>query len=247
MNRKNENYQEEADKMMEGFYRYAGYYLAEDMAQSLDLMAKEAAETPYPPALDEWFDDYISGLKTMEKQQKRRRYITRIGRRAAMVLLAVGCGMAVLVFSVDAFRVNMFNLVTEITERYTSVDFVAQEASEQVMIPEEWQQVYLPAFVPEGYQVADTMSVGDMRILFYRNEFGDEIQFSQSPTGGSFQLDTEDAATQQVFIGQKEGLLVEKEGLRTLLWYDHVHTFYLIGNIDEETIIQMAESIQLEQ
>lgn len=247
MNKKIETPQEEVDHMMEGFYRYAGYYLAENMAENLDAMVMETAETPYPPALDQWFEDYVRELKIREKQQERRRHITRIGRSAAVVLLAVGCGMAVLVLSVDAFRVNMFNLVTEITERYTSVDFVAQEASEQVMIPEEWQQVYLPVFVPEGYQVADTMSVGDMRILFYRNEFGDEIQFSQSPTGGSFQLDTEDATTQQVFIGQKEGLLVEKEGLRTLLWYDHVHTFYLIGNIDEETIIQMAENIQLEQ
>ncbi|WP_283410238.1 hypothetical protein [Anoxynatronum buryatiense] len=40
---------------------------------------------------------------------------------------------------------------------------------------------------------------------------------------------------------------VEKEGLRTLFWHDDLHTFYLIGKVDEETIVRMAESLKLKK
>ena len=40
-------------------------------------------------------------------------------------------------------------------------------------------------------------------------------------------------------------MIIEKNNVLTLLWFDNINTYYLIGKINKIEIIKMAESVQL--
>lgn len=46
-------------------------------------------------------------------------------------------------------------------------------------------------------------------------------------------------------INGAKGILVDKDGVVTLLWNNSDYTFYLTGKADKEEIVKMAESIKL--
>ncbi|PKM57967.1 MAG: hypothetical protein CVU98_03300 [Firmicutes bacterium HGW-Firmicutes-3] len=236
---------DEHEQMMESFYRYIGYQHIKNVGKEFDEISELAKDIEYPKELDSWFNDYLEKSKKAEMRNKRIIFIKRLAKRVAMVTLVLGIGLTVMTFSVDAFRIKFLNLVTDVTQRYTGFQVVEIEDHEAINIPADWNNYYLLDYVTNGYSFDRIQEFGENKIVFYQNSQGDEIQFSQFPNNNSFQVDTENAVTTEIIINGNKGTLVEKNGLLTLIWYNANHAFYLMGNIDKEEIIKMAESFNV--
>ncbi|HZK70886.1 MAG TPA: DUF4367 domain-containing protein [Clostridia bacterium] len=245
MNHKNEN--NEQEKMMESFYRYVGYQHIENVAKELDEISELAKDINYPKELDDWFYDYLRKSKQAENKQKRRKFVKLMSSRAAMIALILGIGLIVMTFSVEAFRIKFFNLVTDVTQRYTSFQVEEINDKEEILIPTDWSNYYLPEYIADGFSINRIQEFGENKIIYYQNNQGDEIQFSQSPNNNNFQIDTESAVTTELMIKNSKGILIDKNGLLTLFWYNTDHAFYLMGNINKEEMIKMAESTKLKK
>lgn len=242
---KNKEENNEQEQMMESFYRYVGYQHIENVAKEFDEISEFAKDIEYPKELDNWFYDYLEKSKNAEMRKKRIALMKRMVSRAAMVAIVLGIGLTVMTFSVEAFRIKILNLVTDVTQRYTSFQVEEIKDKEEDSIPTNWSNYYLPEYIADGYSFKQVQEFGENKIIFYQNSQRDEIQFSQSPNYSHYQVDTENAETTEIMINGSKGILVDKNGGITLFWYDTEHAFYLMGNIDKEEMIKMAESTKM--
>jgi hypothetical protein len=151
-------------------------------------------------------------------------------------------GIFLTTMSVEAFRIKLFNIVTEITEKYTKVSIVETESGLDLQI--DWEAYYTPEYIPEGYAYSNSENFGDIKIIFFSDKTDKEIQFSQTPVNPEYQIDTEKAIIADVTVNGEKGILVEKEGLRTLIWTTGERTFHIIGEIEKDEIIKMAKSLK---
>ena len=244
---KNKEENNEQEQMMDSFYRYVGYQHIENVAKEFDEISKLAKDIEYPKELDDWFYDYLEKSKKAEKRKKRAASMKRMSSRAAMVVIVLGIGLTVLSFSVEAFRIKFLNLVTDVTQRYTSFQIEEIKNQEEDSIPTNWSNYYLPEYIVDGYSLNRVQEFGENKIMFYQNNQGEEIQFSQSPNNNNFQVDTENAEITEIMINDRKGILVDKNGFLTLFWYNSDYAFYLMGNIDKDEIVKMAESTKIKK
>lgn len=245
MENKEEN--NEQEQMMDSFYRYVGYQHIENVAKEFDEISELAKDIEYPKELDEWFNDYLEKSKKSEMGRKRAALMKRVASRAAMVVIVLGIGLTVMTFIVEAFRIKFLNLITDVTQKYTSFQIEEIKNKEENSIPTNWNNYYLPEYIADGYSLDRVQEFGENKIMFYQNSQGEEIQFSQSPNNNNFQVDTENAETTEIMINDRKGILVDKNGLITLFWYNTDVAFYLSGNIDKEEMIKMAESTKMKK
>jgi|LSQX01.2.fsa_nt_gb hypothetical protein len=234
----------EQEKMMESFYRYISYRHSENVAKEFDEIRELAKDVEYPKELDDWFNDYLKKSKKAEMKRKRIDTMKRIASRVAIVAICLGFGLAVITASVDAFRIRFLNFLTDVTQRYTSLQVEEIKGKEDIFTI-NWSNYFLPEYVIGGYSINRIQEFGNNKMIFYQNSRGDEIQFSQSPNSNNYQIDTENADTTEIIINDTKGILVDKNGLITLLWYNTDNTFFLIGKTDKEEIVRMAESVKL--
>jgi hypothetical protein len=228
---------ENENKIMESFYHYIGENHINHVAEEFDRISADASETSI---LDAWFDDYFHLLKSQEKRRKLRSRYQLLSKRVAIFIALALVGIFVTTMSVEAFRIKLFNIVTEGTDKYTKVSIVETENGIESQV--DWDSYYAPEYIPEGYTYSNSENFGDIKIIFYSDASGKEIQFSQTPVNPEYQIDTEDAVVTEVIVNGGKGILVEKEGLLTLIWTIDNKTFNIIGEIERDEIMKMAES-----
>lgn len=233
---------ENENKVMESFYHYIGENHINHVAKELDRLSADASEIIYPSTLDLWLDDYVDQLKIQEKRRKFSSRIQLLSKRVAIFIAIALVGIFVTTMSVEAFRIKLFNIVTEVTDKYTKVSIVETESGIESQL--DWDAYYAPEYIPEGHNYSNSENFGEIKIIFYSNVAGKEIQFSQTPVNPEYQIDTEDAIVTEIILNAEKGFLVEKEGLLTLIWTTDDKTFHIIGEIERDEIIKMAKSLK---
>lgn len=237
------NYEDE--KVLEGFYYYVAKHHAENTAKIMDDITKKAKDTLYPTELDSWFNEYVDDLRRGEKNRKFGKILSKVIKRVAIYALILISGIVLMTMSVEAFRIKFFNMITEVTEKYTTISIKENNKSqaEEHIIP--WKSYFYPEYIPNGYKALNSQKFGDVKIIYFTNDMGDSIEFSQSPVNPSFQVDTENAKTEEINVTNVKGLLVEKDGSLSLIWVTDSNTFYIMGKLGKDDIKSMAESIKL--
>lgn len=233
---------ENENKVMESFYHYIGENHINHIAEEFDRISAEASELSCPSKIDAWFDDYSRQLKKLDKKRKFSSRIQRLSKRVAIFFAIALVGIFVTTMSVEAFRIKFFNVITEVTEKYTKVTIIEIENGPESQI--DWDSYYAPEYIPEGYNYSSNENFGEIKIIYYTDALSKEIQFSLTPVNPEYQIDTEDAVVTDVTVNGEIGILVEKEGLRTLIWTASERTFHIIGEIERSEIIKMAESLK---
>ncbi|GAU75871.1 outer membrane lipoprotein-sorting protein [Fusibacter sp. 3D3] len=147
--------------------------------------------------------------------------------------------------SVEAFRVKIFNMVTDVTEKYTAIRFKENDTSDALSRIEQWHSYYYPDYIPEGYALVEAKGSGALKIMYFSNGSNDRIEFSQASIDANLQVDTEDASIEDIEINGMAGIFVEKEDLSILLWATDTDAFYILGTLDKETFLNIAENLEL--
>lgn len=185
------------------------------------------------------FQRKMKALVDYERRGTFGRAAVRFGRAAAAVLLIVFLLNTVLVVGVAAYREKFFEMIQTVTEKYTAftVD-VDDDAPVTELIPIQ------PPYIPEGFELVEQFNDAINYDLVYQDLEGREIYYSQSVvTTSAVHIDTEDAAVQQILIGDCMVYVVVEDGTTQLHWFDGDYRFLVIGNADYESILAVAEGI----
>ena len=221
-----------------------------------ELLQREAADILLDDIADEFrqykYDDSAydrpqldKTLRAMETQHRKKRKweyrlkaAKRFGVRAAVIFLVVFSAMSVLFLTVEAFRVKLLNLFARQETAY--MDFGAMPDADSLRGA---GFVLIPTQIPEGYRVAGVDSSDTIRRIQYTNADGDSLFFEQHDSGQMFSLDTEQYR-EEVQINGAAGYLIQLDGFTSIIWEQEGCFCVITGQMDRDTAIRMAESVQ---
>lgn len=234
---------DEDDKLFAGLYYHLGKHRVDNISQHLENVSAKVEDLPYPEELNHWFNGFLKEQEKEEKAIQNKKKFQFFAKNVAIFMLLFTSGLALTTFSVEAFRTKVFNMVSEITEKYSKIEFVETEspANGSVVVP--WDFYFYPEYLPKGFALESTQQLGDVKLIYFADSTGKNIEFSQSPSISSFQVDTENAQTKKITLHDGEGLIIYKDGMTTMVWTRSENTLYLIGTLSEEAFIQIAESV----
>lgn len=183
-------------------------------------------------------------MKALIKYERRTPFMNVVIHRfkIAMVTLLIFISLALgTIISVEAYRLKFFELLREVWHDFTSIHINVDEIeSIGTLIPEE------PTYIPEGYSILESQRDEYTQTIIYTDSNGIEINYNQHVISQSVYLfDTENAETETKAINGQTINIISNKNTIQVYWFDDVHFFAIVGIIDKNEIIKMAESIIL--
>lgn len=240
------------EKMLEAMLEYAGACHVENISNELQADDELNDQIAFPPEFDTKIKKLITQYNRKEYVKKAWRTTIKLFPKVAVGFCAVFICLIIAVASVQAFRVKVLNFIIETGKEYTSINLKEERPDDSLKdtlnIPSEWKNVYIPAYVPEGYKISKTESLVNTKIIHYLNDKNKLIVFNQyNDENTNLRIDTEKAKVDKVIINGFDGLIAEKSGSITIAWHNNDSTFSLISNIDKNELIKIAESIKIKK
>lgn len=203
--------------------------------------AAEAGELPeIPEELDKACRNTIRKEYARRERRVRLKQFRRAAARVAVAVFAVIGILSTLVMSVEALRVRVTDFFMRQTNRYTEIS-----TQEDAFVEHETDPMkILCGLVPEGYTECDRLEDPDMSSIMFANENGDTIVLSIFTPGFSLSLDTEDAVTYELMLGDTGVMVIEKHGY-SLVWNDgrgYVY-IYRTSALSKEEAIEMCVAL----
>lgn len=172
--------------------------------------------------------------------------------RAAAVLVVVLAGFGVhRAGSVSATKIPAVNTAPETT---ASIDYSKIGSLKDIIstldytsFPQEIKQVYVPGTVAEGYKETSREEGSKFVNVFYENDGDGWYQYRQVTVEWNTFLDTEEGDWDSLNIGQYPGVYIDKGETGNLWWFDYTYAYQLQGNLSEEEMIAVAESLTAEK
>ena len=152
--------------------------------------------------------------------------------------------------SVEAVRLKVINVITEIYEEFTSIMFSKED--ENMSMNSKFKPVS-PNYIPKGFKEIDKVESDIGLFIVYENDEYLQIRYScDEISTNSIILDTEDAIVEDINVNGYDAKYIVKDNIQQLLWNDNTSS-YLIDmeskssqmiNSDKEELIKMVESIK---
>lgn len=234
---------EELKKLNEAFLKDIGYEHMNAICEEADAVMEEYKELEVPKSLDDWFYKHLEEQKKKAKRIQRKKFMIRIGNRAAAFVVIACVVLSAITFSVDAFRIKFFNMILETKERFGVVFYEEEKQEQQVEIPEDWSGYY-PTFLPEGFSLLDYELGASISRLTYIDGNGDIIELLQGTLISNSQIDTEDATVIDIEINGNQGVLAEKDEEIIIGWNEKNSSLLLRGNVKRSILLKVSESIE---
>lgn len=195
--------------------------------------------------------DYHSFSMDLEKKMKRLikkaniKYVNinkfRVRKSivaASLILVIVTASM-----SVEAIRIPVIRLTEKIYKEFSEIMF---ENKDDIEVPQKIEEVYVPAYIPEGYTLTEEVdNMRSMHFWYYTNEEGQEISVEQFVFRVSMSVDTEGITTEEITINDMNGIIYTKRGLTTIIVNDNRYVHFVSGYESREELIKIVESLHI--
>lgn len=208
-------------------------------AESL-MMAAIPPETKLNHNFSKRFLRKMKSLLKYERRTPMMRSTVHYAKTAAAVFLIFLSIAFTTTMSVEAYRVRFFEFVTTMWEELTSIVIGSNDnARHDVLIP------IAPTYIPKDYTVFGQSANKFEQNIFYRDKSGNEIFYSQYlTTQGELIIDTEGTEYEKITLPNMDIYCVDNKGLIQLYWQDAFYTYSLVGGIDRDELLAMAQSIE---
>jgi hypothetical protein len=247
MNKEGNTDRKYKEGLEDNFLTHIGYEYTQQVCDELDREEDQWKNMEVPESLDQWLDDYIKLEKKRRKRKDRNVKLIRYSRRAAIVILCLIGVNFILVSNVDAYRVRWMNTITRIQQKFTQIDFVDEKADVDGYIPGDWAGRYYLTYLPDGYQISNTVNQGPIATITYTKHSGEPILFNQFGQNSSSRVDTEKGEITYLTInGDDEAFCLKKDDSILISWKQEDIVFQINAiKISQKDMIRMAESIAL--
>jgi len=234
------------EKMLEVLCEYAATCHVNDILAEYPVEDDSDPEFKLPIEFERKIKKNIVKYVRKEKFNKIRNATVELLPKTGIFLLILLGSFTIMVASVQALRVKALNIILNIENQYTRIqtkdknNSYAKLVDKQVL--QDWSG-YVPNYVPHGFIIDKTKENGIVNVIYYKNEQGHTIEFTQYITSNTdLRIDTEGAKVQNILIHSNDALLSEEQEIVSIVWkVDYL--FSLIGEADKEEMIKMAESI----
>lgn len=183
-------------------------------------------------------------MQKLISQQKKGYYylINTVGKRVAVVVLTIILAITSTTLGVRALRKAVINFITETFEKFTTVSTDSTDVDPEIMVK------LSPQYIPEGYLQESVIDDSCLYSITYNNKTNNPIVYTQRiQSGTTLNADTEGIEFEKIRINAFEGIAYNKNGFNTVIFADSDYFYSVMGNVSLQELIQMAESIPLEE
>jgi len=219
----------------------------EVLTEALKLsMEKELENIPSNTELD----GYHSFSYEFEHKMKRlikKANIKYININKFKIRKSIAAALLIVIVAAASMQVEAVRLpVIRLTEKiYTEFSEILFNNEENIEVPETIEDVYVPAYIPEGYTLTEEEDMTLMHFFVYSNDKDQVIYVDQHTLGVSMAVDTEGITTEEITINGMNGIIYSKRGLTTIIVNDNRYVHMISGYESREEIIKIAESLYM--
>ena len=189
-------------------------------------------------------ENFENKMQKLISMQKKSYYymINTVGKRVAIILVAIIIGLTATTFGVKAIRETVIEFITETFEKFTKVSVETEELDEQ---PELVKTA--PTYIPGGYIIESEVNEGGYYKIVYKNKENVAIRHKQQFSSGTiYNVDTEEIKYDKIIINSFEGIKYIRNGINTVVFADETYMYTIYGQVSFDELIKMAESIKTE-
>ena len=192
------------------------------------------------------FEKLLKAHLRKDKGKSRRKFLYKAVNRVAVAVLAVVITFSVAMVSVQAFRVKVLNLLIDVEERYTSFQLTEDDASGSGKPSVNWTNEYMPAYIPDGYEVSDSKNLDSIKSIMYKNAADQVIMYKEFSSGTNLAVDSENASrNEKIDINGNAGNLIVKNSMASVVWQMDGKLFLVQGETSPDEAVKIAESVKL--
>ena len=202
---------------------------------------KMGAELPEPKNIEfsKEHEARMHKLFRRERNKLRMKKAYKYTKRIAVILLAIIVASGITIFSVEALRVRFLNFVIEMTSVDADINFNENHPNGDSYSSDEITLGY----IPDGFAFESSETDGDrIRLEFKQGEkfFGIYLR----PIDSSFSIDVEGSDARKTSVNGNTAFFSTSENTSILVWHDGVYSYLLSGNIDDDTLLEIAKNIK---
>ena len=194
------------------------------------------------------FEGQLQSRLKKDKRQAHKQRFLKVSIHAVAAVLAVTATLSLAMVSVEAFRVRVLNLLIDVQEKYTSFQLSDDSGgsgdtggSEALEVPASG---YLPGYIPDGYELADSQVRESFTHFIYKNAADETLVFGVFSSGTNLAVDSENASRNEpIEINGNPGTLIVKEPMAAVIWQMDGKLFLVQGSLTAEEAVKMAESV----
>lgn len=181
-------------------------------------------------------------MNALIKYERRTPFMNAFIHRfkIAVVTLFIFISLALgTIVSVEAYRIKFFEFITEVWTEFTSIHINVDDIeSIGTLVPAE------PTYIPDGYAILESLDNEYGQTIIYADANGIEINYNQHViTQSVYLFDTENAVTETKIIGEQTVNIISNKNTFQIYWFDETHFYIIVGIIDKNELLKMAESI----
>lgn len=190
------------------------------------------------------FTERLDASLLKQKVDARRKRLPKLLRRMAVAVVAICFVFFAAMTTVQAFRVKVMNFWMSIQPGYTIFRLQEDGTSNKGNLVVDWTNAYVPTYVPEGYEVSSVnVSQFVKRIVLQAEK--SSIVYMEMTGATSPTVDTENASLlETISINGLSGMLVEKNGLVTIVWSSNERMFMVETQADIDTAMKVAQGVK---
>jgi hypothetical protein len=225
------------DETFDKLLRYAA-------ARQLEKIADQApAEVARKYTFSNEFEDKMQRLFSRQRRFERNERIRKAVAKVAAITVIFLAASTIAVLSVDAWRVRMLNIISEIGEKSTTIVIDDEEVNYDRFL-NKVQGKHLPSYIPYGYMTDSIEEFGSYYLVTYKNNAGAVIQLQKLPGGSSVGIDSEDAHIEQILVTGKVAQYFYKNEIGSLMFKYNEIAFLLNASLAKDELIKIAESME---
>ncbi len=163
-------------------------------------------------------------------------------RRTVTIMVTAIIVLSTMVMSVSALREAFLRFITEVFDTHTKVQTIQDDTA-----PESFEDIYAITNIPDGFEIVfqnDNIEGIPELITEYRNG-QQRIIFSQFiKSQYRVSVNTEGYEVVRIDINGNEGFMVDMVDDYYFAWDNGDYIFEIVGNVGENTLIDMINSVQ---
>jgi len=231
----------------DGFLAYIAQVAETDMLTEFDEWEKNSSVVEVPKNLE---SQILNTAHELNREQKRKRYrntCMKVLKMAAIIILIVAVSFSGLLINAEAFRLRIFDFVFDSNKEFTKV--VTVESGSNVLtikknLPEGWQGLFYPGYLPEGYLLDEAEEIGDSKTMIFKDKNQAVLVLTQGPISESeVRVNNEGVESGEFLIDGSPVFWTSRKGEITLIWNWNDFEFLLYGPENLSEMTKIAEEL----
>ncbi len=181
-------------------------------------------------------------IQSVDNKQVYRTRNISVRRIVAIVIAAILAVTAILTISVTAIREAFINFFMDVFDTHTVVQSVINDNP-----PETIEDIYIITYPLDDYEIVSQTDVNEYssRITTKYENNENRIRFSQyAKKSYEINVNTEGYTLNMISINGNEGFVIDMDSYIFISWDNGDYIFTLDGNISENILISIANSVQ---